>query len=209
MSFDSCAAVIVGIRSITTPWTTVRSATTAVEDRAPPGSRAGRRGSTCPGSRRRSRARGDGLVARAPPRLMGLGRKSSAPGTPPALLGVEVSQGGDQDDRNVLGGGVALEGSRHVVTVHSRHHDVQEDQVRVGPPPQRSRAPRCRWRRSRKKALPSEDDGQHLGVLAVVVHDQKACWTAGDAGVHVRQLSRAATLRALRRSLRRSSSRLL
>jgi hypothetical protein len=38
------------------------------------------------------------------------------------------------------------------------------------------------------KAFASEDDSQHLSVVAVIVHDQNACRVAGGVGarVHVR-----------------------
>ena len=61
--------------------------------------------------------------------IHGLGEKVLGAGAQPEHPGVAIVQGGDHDDGNVLGGEVALDLARHLVAVHARHHDVEQDQV--------------------------------------------------------------------------------
>ena len=115
--------------------------------------------------------------------IHGLAEKVLGSGAQPEHPGVAIVQGGDHDDGNVLGGEVALDRARHLVAVHARHHDVEQDQVgRLLAPP--SRALPRRWRRSGAESLPAQHDFQQLSVVALVVHDQNARRVVGDVGTH-------------------------
>ena len=55
-----------------------------------------------------------------------------------------LGEGADEDDGNPLEIVVGFELFAHLVTVHLRHIDVQQDQVRWIAP-RRQAAPACRW----------------------------------------------------------------
>ena len=61
--------------------------------------------------------------------IHGLGEEVLGSGAQPEHPGVAIVEGGDHDDGNVLGGEVALESCGHLVAVHARHHDVEQDEV--------------------------------------------------------------------------------
>ena len=96
---------------------------------------------------------------------------------------------------NVLGGEVALDLGRHLVAVHARHHDVEQDEV--------GRLLRHHGERllaagsgQEVKAFRREHDFQQLSVVAFVVHDQNAGRVVGDVGASGRH-ARCAAERAM------------
>ena len=90
---------------------------------------------------------------------------------------------------------IGLDSSRHLVAVHARHHDVEQDQVR-----------RLRCDHGERffaagggleeEALRREHDLQQLPVLALVVHDQDARSTPHALPAIVRLWARSLMLGA-------------
>ncbi len=65
--------------------------------------------------------------------LLGLERFTHivyAPGREPQVFGLRIVQGGEKDNRYVLGGFHLLDMPAGLQAVHARHHDVHENQVR-------------------------------------------------------------------------------
>ena len=62
----------------------------------------------------------------------GFGQKGVRPGfqAPGAALGIGMHRG-CHDDRDMAGAGIGLQGTAHLVAVHARHFDIQQDRVRL------------------------------------------------------------------------------
>ena len=84
---------------------------------------------------------------------------------------VRFVQGGDHDDGQPLRPGVVLDARKHLIAVHVRHHDIQQDDVEglLGQCAQRFSSAR---RRDGPVALFLQAAGQNVPVLLVIVHDE-------------------------------------
>ena len=71
----------------------------------------------------------------------------------------------------LLVAGSPLDLARHLVAVHARHHDVEQDQVGRLPGYQ-GKSFLAAGRADENKALRLEHDFQQISVEALVVHDQ-------------------------------------
>ena len=94
---------------------------------------------------------------------------------------VDFVNGRDHDDGDVFGGEVALELCRHLITVHTGHHDVEQDEIGwlLCDCSERFFAA---GRGQEKIAFRPEHDVQQLSVLAFIIHNQNAGCVASDVG---------------------------
>ena len=91
-----------------------------------------------------------------------------------------LGEGADEDDRDPLERVVGLEVFAHLVAVHLRHVDVQQDQVR-GVAPGRQQRQLAAGDGADLVPAVLEHAGQHLEVGGGVVHDQDAGGLPGAA----------------------------